>query len=100
MRGNMKIPNFMFSVIVFAAIPSALQAQSNGLKEIGEINRIIAKANRGVKGWTCRDPEDGKRLHRVDPTNIARMGKIPSSEAGLHDSKTPLEKLPICTTPH
>lgn len=53
-----------------------------------------------VKGWVCRDMEDGgKRLYIVDRTGIARMNKVPSTEAALLDTTTPLEQLQACKRP-
>ena len=53
-----------------------------------------------VKGWVCRDMEDGgTRLYIVDRTGIARMNKVPSTEAALLDTTTPLEQLQACKRP-
>lgn len=74
----------------------------------GDIAQVIRKAQdlqvKGVdgqnsKGWTCRDPEDGHRQHRVDPTGIAQMNGVPSSKEALWDMTTPVENLSYCTTP-
>ena len=84
--------------------PFAAQAQAGlspdvveKLKNLQNI-RIKSPAGGEAKGWTCRE-EDGRRLHRVDPTNVAHMGKVPSSVAGLRDNSTPAERLPACTEP-
>ena len=52
------------------------------------------------QGWVCRDMEDGgTRLYIVDRTGIARMNKVPSTEAALLDTTTPLEQLQACKRP-
>jgi hypothetical protein len=50
-------------------------------------------------GWTCVDPEDGKRMHVMDTMGNARMNSIPSSAAGLQDTTTPIQDLPRCKRP-
>ena len=78
-----------------SGLPPELLKQLNDLQN----SRLKAPGGAEAKGWTCRDPEDGKRMHVVDTTNNARMNKVPSSVAGLHDNKTELARLPPCTRP-
>jgi hypothetical protein len=78
---------------VAPAMPPEVQAilkQAQGLK---------GPDGAAAKGWTCVDPEDGKRMHVMDTKGSAKMNSIPSSEAGLRDTTTPIESLPRCTRP-
>ncbi|WZB73819.1 hypothetical protein WJ972_21325 [Achromobacter insuavis] len=80
-----------------AGVPQDVQ---DVLAKLSQIPKDNAADPRGAKGWTCRDMDDGgKRLHRVDPTGIARMNGVPSSQTGLMDAETPLEQLPACAEP-
>lgn len=90
----------------FLALTSlTAQAQSgispDVLERLKNLQNIQIKSAAGseAKGWTCRTKEDGRRLHRMDPTNIAHMGTIASSVAGFRDNTTPLARLPVCTEP-
>ncbi len=96
----------VFAVVFLSALagltPAGVHAQSDDASGEGAalhaLNEQIAKFQKaGHKGWTCRDPEDGKRMHRLDPTNIAHMGKVPSTERGFLDNDTPLASLPVCS---
>lgn len=80
-----------------AGMPKELE---DALAKLEQIPKDNAADPRGTKGWTCRDMDDGgKRLHRVDPTGIARMNGVPSSQTGWMDTETPLEQLPACAEP-
>jgi len=66
-------------------------------KQLKEAMDQAQKASGTMKGWTCRHMEDGgRRMSVMDTTGTKKMNGIPSSEAGLHDNTTPLEKLPPC----
>ncbi|MDB6001115.1 MAG: hypothetical protein JWP52_2814 [Rhizobacter sp.] len=76
-------------------LPQDLTEQLKKLQNM----KVQSPVGGDAKGWTCRDPEDGHRMHVVDTTNIARMGKVPSSVAGLNDTKTEPRNLPLCERP-
>jgi hypothetical protein len=80
-----------------ASAPAAASTSSlkDSLKQF-ENMQVPGVAGGLAKGWTCRDPEDGKRMRVVDITNGAKMNKVPSSVAALNDTTTPTEKLMTC----
>jgi hypothetical protein len=97
---NIKTVALMFISTLTAVAPTVAYGQTDGGKAVRDLNAQIAAFQKaGHKGWTCRDTQDGKRMHRLDPTNVARMGNIKSSEQGFLDNKTPLAALPVCTLP-
>jgi hypothetical protein len=78
-----------------APAPAPVSSLKDSLKQF-ENMQVPGVAGGLAKGWTCRDPEDGKRMRVVDITNSGKMNKVPSSVAALNDTTTPIEKLMTC----
>ena len=92
--------------LTLAAASGAQSAPAVSQKEMQDTIEQLKKLQNpapgasAVKGWVCRDMEDGgTRLYIVDRTGIARMNKVPSTEAALLDTTTPLEQLQACKRP-
>lgn len=84
------------------AVPALAAAQTNLPPELMEQLKKMQNSQPGgdgIKGWTCRDREDGKRLHMVDTTGKRSMHGVPSSVAGFNDNATPVASLPLCDLP-